>query len=117
MGCPRGNPLVAGTAPASAAEAARNDRRDVPGGRMVGQPVWSRVRVGTPASYPPFDPIGGFLTRRDGIPRPGADRPDTLLVEDQAAFLPLPARSFEARRVTPATANGQSLVRFDTNDW
>src|SRR6516225_8212045 len=41
----------------------------------------------------------------------------TLLTEDRAAFLPLPPRPFEARRVTQATADGQSLVRFDTNSY
>jgi transposase len=40
-----------------------------------------------------------------------------LLAEDQAAFLPLPVQSFEARRVEPGTANSESLVRFDTNDY
>jgi transposase len=41
----------------------------------------------------------------------------TLLAEDRAAFLPLPAHPFEARRVAQATADGQSLVRFDTNSY
>jgi len=41
----------------------------------------------------------------------------TLLAEDRAAFLPLPPRPFEARRVTQAAADGQSLVRFDTNSY
>src|SRR5215468_8198068 len=41
----------------------------------------------------------------------------TLLVEERAAFLPLPPRPFEARRVTQAAADGQSLVRFDTNSY
>jgi transposase len=41
----------------------------------------------------------------------------TLLVEDRAAFLPLPARPFEARRLTQAAADSQSLVRFDTNAY
>jgi len=40
-----------------------------------------------------------------------------LLAEDQAAFLPLPRQSFEARRVTEGTVNSESLVRFDTNDY
>ena len=40
-----------------------------------------------------------------------------LLVEDQAAFLRLPAQSFEARRIVDATANSESLVRFETNDY
>lgn len=57
--------------------------------------------------------------RRDGE-RPVRGKPGTvatLLVEDRAAFLPLPARPFEARRLTRATADGQSLVRFDTNAY
>jgi hypothetical protein len=40
-----------------------------------------------------------------------------LLTEEQAAFLPLPAESFEARRVRTALANSLSLVRFDRNDY
>ena len=41
----------------------------------------------------------------------------TLLIDDRAAFLPLPARPFEARRVTQAAADSLSLVRFDTNSY
>jgi transposase len=41
----------------------------------------------------------------------------TLLAEDRAAFLPLPPRPFEARRVAQAAADGQSLIRFDTNSY
>jgi transposase len=40
-----------------------------------------------------------------------------LLREDQAAFLPLPKQPFEARRVVDRTADSQSLVRFDDNDY
>ena len=40
-----------------------------------------------------------------------------LLVEDQAGFLPLPQQPFEARRIAAASADSQSLVRFDTNDY
>ena len=40
-----------------------------------------------------------------------------LLVEDQAAFLTLPKQAFEARRITQASADTQSLVRFDTNSY
>ena len=40
-----------------------------------------------------------------------------LLAEEQAAFLPLPAESFEARRVRTAVANSLSLVRFNRNDY
>jgi transposase len=41
----------------------------------------------------------------------------TLLAEDRAAFLPLPPRPFEARRLTQAAADSQSLIRFDTNSY
>ena len=40
-----------------------------------------------------------------------------LLPEDQAAFLPLPKQPFEARRIVDRTANSQSLVRFDDNEY
>jgi transposase len=40
-----------------------------------------------------------------------------LLAEEQAAFLPLPAESFEARRVRTAVSNSLSLVRFNRNDY
>jgi transposase len=40
-----------------------------------------------------------------------------LLQEDQAAFLPLPKQSFEARQVVDRTASSQSLVRFDDNEY
>jgi len=54
------------------------------------------------------------LTERTrGKPAPKSD----LLLEDQAAFLPLPKQPFEARRVTDRTADSQSLVRFDDNDY
>jgi transposase len=39
------------------------------------------------------------------------------LAEDRAAMLPMPARPFEARRVTIAAADSLSLVRFDTNSY
>src|SRR5262249_30033263 len=39
----------------------------------------------------------------------------TLLAEDRAAFLPLPARPFEARRGTEVGGDSFSLVRFATN--
>jgi transposase len=57
--------------------------------------------------------------RRD-LDRPVRGKPGTaatLLAEDRAAFLPLPPRPFEARRIAPGTADGQSLVRFDTNAY
>ncbi len=41
----------------------------------------------------------------------------TLLAEDRSRMLPLPARPFEARRVTEVTADSLSLVRFDTNSY
>ncbi len=37
--------------------------------------------------------------------------------EDQAAFFPLPAGTFDACRKEPAGANSLSLVRFDDNDY
>jgi transposase len=40
-----------------------------------------------------------------------------LLVEDQAAFLPLPPTRFEACRKVSTTASSLSLVRFDGNDY
>jgi len=40
-----------------------------------------------------------------------------LLEEDRRAMLPLPAQSFEARRVESCQANSLSLVRFDRNDY
>jgi hypothetical protein len=42
---------------------------------------------------------------------------DTLLADDQAAFLPLPKEPFEARRVEDRMVSSESLVRFDTNDY
>jgi transposase len=42
---------------------------------------------------------------------------ETLLAEERGSFLPLPARVFEARRVTQANADSMSLVRFDTNSY
>ncbi|QDU59610.1 Integrase core domain protein [Planctomycetes bacterium Pan216] len=40
-----------------------------------------------------------------------------LLLDDRAAFLPLPKQRFEARRLVQASANSESLVRFDRNDY
>ena len=40
-----------------------------------------------------------------------------LLQDDSAAFLPLPQRSFESRRIDDGTVNSESLVRFETNDY
>src|SRR5262245_34431954 len=74
---------------------------------------------------PAVDSLAELNARLEAACRRDRDRPvrgkpgtvATLLVEDQAAFLPLPARPFEARRLTQATADGQSLVRFDTNSY
>jgi len=41
----------------------------------------------------------------------------TLLTEERVVFLPLPAKPFEARRVTQAAADSLSLIRFDTNSY
>src|SRR5262249_9496981 len=46
---------------------------------------------------------------------PGAE--GTLSAAGRAALLALPPRGLEAGRVTRATADGQSLVRFDTNAY
>jgi transposase len=40
-----------------------------------------------------------------------------LLEDDKAAFLPLPTRSFEARKIDDGTVTSESLVRFETNDY
>lgn len=40
-----------------------------------------------------------------------------LLAEEHATFLPLPAQTFEARRICTAVANSLSLVRFNRNDY
>jgi hypothetical protein len=40
-----------------------------------------------------------------------------LLVDDQAAMLPLPENTFEPRRVEQRRASSLSLVRFDRNDY
>jgi transposase len=42
---------------------------------------------------------------------------EELLREDRAAFLPLPEKPFEARRIGQAAADSESLVRFDTNSY
>jgi len=48
-----------------------------------------------------------------GKPGPKAQ----LLEEEQAALLPFPKQSFEARRIVPGRASSLSLVRFDDNDY
>ncbi len=42
---------------------------------------------------------------------------EELLAEDQANFLPLPKQPFESRKLDQASADSQSLVRFDTNSY
>ena len=51
--------------------------------------------------------------RLRGQPGPKAQ----LLLDDQKAFLPLPATPFEACRRVSTTASSLSLVRFDGNDY
>ena len=41
----------------------------------------------------------------------------TLLADERAKMLSLPARPFEARRVTTVSVDALSLVRFDTNSY
>jgi transposase len=57
--------------------------------------------------------LADLAERTRGRPAPKSD----LLREDQAAFLPLPKQPFEARRVEGGSADSQSLVRFDTNEY
>ena len=57
--------------------------------------------------------LANLSERTRGKPAPKND----LLVEDQAAFLPIPKQPFEARRIEDGTVNSESLVRFDTNDY
>jgi transposase len=57
--------------------------------------------------------LADLIERTRGKPAPKSD----LLLEDQAAFLPLPKQPFEARCVAEGSANSESLVRFDTNDY
>ena len=57
--------------------------------------------------------LADLAERTRGKPAPKED----LLREDQAAFLPLPKQSFEARRIVDRTADSQSLVRFDDNEY
>jgi len=42
---------------------------------------------------------------------------DTLLLEEQLSFLPLPFSPFEACRTQPGRVNTELLVRFDDNDY
>jgi transposase len=57
--------------------------------------------------------LADLAERTRGKPAPKSD----LLRDDQAAFLALPRQSFEARRVEARTADSQSLVRFDDNEY
>ena len=57
--------------------------------------------------------LADLAERTRGKPAPKQE----LLVEDQAAFLPLPQQTFEARRIEQVSADSQSLVRFDTNSY
>lgn len=57
--------------------------------------------------------VANLTEQARGKPAPKQD----LLSEDQSAFLPLPSQPFEARQITDGTANSESLVRFDTNDY
>jgi transposase len=57
--------------------------------------------------------LADLAERTRGKPAPKSE----LLREDQAAFLPLPRQPFEARCVADRTADSQSLVRFDDNDY
>jgi transposase len=57
--------------------------------------------------------LADLTERTRGKPAPKSE----LLVEDQAAFLPIPKQPFEARRIEQGTVNSESLVRFDTNDY
>lgn len=57
--------------------------------------------------------LADLAERTRGKPAPKSE----LLREDQAAFLPLPKQPLEARRLADRTADSQSLVRFDDNDY
>jgi transposase len=57
--------------------------------------------------------LADLVERTRGKPAPKQE----LLIEDQSVFLPLPRQTFEARRIEPASADSQSLVRFDTNSY
>lgn len=49
--------------------------------------------------------------RKQSVPK------QVRLIEDQAAFLPIPEQDFEARRVVPGQADSLSLVTFDRNQY
>jgi transposase len=60
---------------------------------------------------------GRCVADRSHRTRGKAGTKEELLVEDQAAFLPLPKQPFEARRLAQVSVDSQSLVRFDTNSY
>ncbi len=63
-------------------------------------------------------PLAEACRRDQGRTCAGRDRPTAeLLAADQAAFLPLPDETFEARRLELATINSLLLGRFDGNDY
>ena len=57
------------------------------------------------------------LRDQERAPRGKPGTVSTLLVEDRAAMLAIPAKRFEARRVSEVAADSLSLVRFDTNSY
>ena len=54
---------------------------------------------------------------REHRSRGKAANKEELLNEERTAFLSLPARSFEARRITVAAVDSLALVRFDRNSY
>ncbi len=62
--------------------------------------------------------LAGACRREQQRTAAGRDRPTAQLLEaDRAAFLPLPAEPFEARRLELVTINALLLGRFDGNDY
>ena len=69
-----------------------------------------------------FEELNAFLEQRcrEDLERRVRGRKDSkkeLLVEDQQAFLALPATPFDACKKVSTTADRLSLVRFDCNDY
>ena len=91
--------------------------------RVTSSDSWASLAPASGAS--PAGRLAGTLNRqlREGCqPTSEADARQAgpqgrTPVEDQAGLLPLPKQPFEARYVADATADSQSLVRFDTNDY
>ena len=57
---------------------------------------------------------------RDNLKHHSRGKPankQSLLEDERQAFLTLPTRPFEARRITQAAVDSQSLVRFDRNSY